>query len=246
MNENPSIVDLSDYDAKGFVVITEAIDRSACEVAQEKIWALLEKNHGIRSTDPSTWQIADPRGLSELRQSGALQTTLTPKVMRAIAELFGERLWRRPSRWGGPLVTFPTAGPWQVPSKGWHIDYPARGNLGVRFGLKVLGLLKDMEPGGGATLVAPGSHRLVKQLASVSHGRDAGKSSEVRKKLLNRGVDFRQDYFEFTGRMGDVLLFDPWLFHAPSPNVRNTPRMMVEQNVPSVPALSLYAPRSDP
>ncbi len=241
MKEQSGLVDLIDYNTNGFVVLRGALEPSVCESAEKEIWVLLNKLHGIRSSDTSTWTIEDPRGLSALRGCGAFELTAPDLVMQAIEEILGERPWGRPDKWGGPLVTFPRIGPWKVPNKGWHIDYPARGNLGLRFGVKMLGLLKDMESGGGATLLSPGSHQVVHELTLEKRDGNAGNSSKVRKTLDARGHDFRNEYFEFTGSAGDVLLFDPWLFHAASPNTRKTPRMMVEQNVPSIAALSLYA-----
>ncbi len=240
MKERSRLVDLSDYNAIGFVVLRGAIEPSICESAEKETWALLNKLYGMRSSDKSTWTIKNPRGLSALRESGALERTAPDLVIQAIEEILGERPWSRPDKWGGPLVTFPQVGPWKVPNKGWHIDCPARGNLGHRFGVKMLGLLKKMESGGGATLLSPGSHRVVHQLTLEKRDGNAGKSSKVRRTLAARGYDFREDYFEFTGNAGDVLLFDPWLFHTASPNTRQTPRMMVEQNVPSIAALALY------
>ncbi|MEM7362548.1 MAG: phytanoyl-CoA dioxygenase family protein [Pseudomonadota bacterium] len=239
MNE-ASLINLDDYYQSGFVVLRGAIDTAICELAVEKIWAELARVHGIDSMDNSTWRIEDPRVLNQLRKIGALDETATSVVIDTIGTILGDQIWTLPRPWGGPLVTFPSSAPWAIPVDGWHIDYPARGNLASPFGVKMLGLLSDMQTGGGATLLVPGSHRLVQQLATESQDGDAGTSSEVRKALQSRGVDLRRDYYEFTGHRGDVLLFDPWLFHVPSQNIRSTPRMMVEQNIPSLSGLSIY------
>src|SRR5262249_5689497 len=54
------------------------------------------------------------------------------------------------------------------------------------------------------------------------------------------GVDLR--VVERTGTPGDVVLFHPWLFHAPAPNRLAPPRMMVGQNVSTVPGGAVGEP----
>ncbi len=106
----------------------------------------------------------------------------------------------------------------------------------------MLGLVADIESHGGGTLLVRRSHHLVRKLASTSAGGDAGSSSQVREKLDRSGTDFCDNVYEFVGKEGDVVLFDPWLFHSASKNVRSSPRLMIEQNLPSRKALKLYAP----
>lgn len=233
---------IDEFEHQGYIIIRNAIGSAHCNIMCESIWSALEKKHGILKDDQATWTIAEPRGLGFLRTSGVFDDAATPSVLHAVNTLIGHDSWDYPEHWGGTLVTFPSAGPWQVPSKGWHIDYPARGNLKRRFAVKMLALLSDMKPGGGATLLAPGSHLRVRELTQKFPDGNAGSSSEVKAIMTGKGVEFGSGCVEFTGAAGDVLLFDPWLFHNASKNVNSTPRMMVEQNIPTRAALSLYTP----
>src|SRR2546421_6794546 len=98
--------------------------------------------------------------LAELRRSDAFAPIGTPLVRDAIHAILGD-IWREPSDWGGALVTEPTAGTWQTPSGGWHLDYPVRGAPRVELHLKWLAYLDPVAHGGGATLVIARSHQLV-------------------------------------------------------------------------------------
>jgi ectoine hydroxylase-related dioxygenase (phytanoyl-CoA dioxygenase family) len=110
-----------------------------------------------------------------------------------------------------------------------------------------------MEVSGGNTLVVTGSHRLFQRLA-VKAGRPLP-SAEANRQLRSQqpwfaslssphdthgridrfmrnttsvdGVDVR--VVEMTGQPGDVYFMHPTLLHAPSPNVRNSPRLALTQ-----------------
>lgn len=47
---------------------------------------------------------------------------------------------------------------------------------------------------------------------------------------------------ELVGEPGDVVLFHPWLLHAPAANAGEEPRMMVSENLNTAAGLALYAP----
>ncbi|MGH3880461.1 MAG: phytanoyl-CoA dioxygenase family protein, partial [Actinophytocola sp.] len=142
----------------------------------------------------------------------------TPAVRHAIDELAGAG---QPFSWGDPLVTFPTAGEWRVPTTGWHIDFPARSNLR----LKWLGYLEPVRPRGGGTVVLAGSHRLVAEVLAERDPADPGRSADLRDAVLARtGAD---DVVELTGEPGDVVFMHPHVFHAPAPNHTDEPRLML-------------------
>ena len=69
-------------------------------------------------------------------------------------------------------MTFPAADVWDVPAGGWHIDFPARSALR----LKWLGYLEPVAVGGGGTVVLEGSHRLVANLLPDLDPADPGRS----------------------------------------------------------------------
>src|SRR5262245_61398233 len=114
--------------------------------------------------------------LTALRRKGFFDALATSEVVAAITELLGHADWPRPFSWGDPLVTVPGAGPWTVPAGGWHLDFPARGTLA----LKWLGYLAPVRAGGGGTVALAGSHRLVARYLEQADPDDPGRSPAVR------------------------------------------------------------------
>jgi ectoine hydroxylase-related dioxygenase (phytanoyl-CoA dioxygenase family) len=125
----------------------------------------------------------------------------------------------------------------------WHVDIdrlPEGGVTGVQF----FTFLDTVEPGGGATVVATGSHRLVNdgtrkrfwdvkaELARRPFFRDLFSHDATPEDTLGAvgradGVDLQ--VVELVGKPGDVYLMDLRVFHSRSPNTRETARMMVTQ-----------------
>ena len=247
------------YDRDGYLVVRGAIPAGACERMCDRLWEALGETHGIRRDVPETWTRAMPRGLQKLCKADAFEEIASPAFLAAVDDLIGEGTWDPPSHWGGPLATFPTPGPWDVPARMWHLDYPARGRHDPRFAVKALCLLAPLEPRGGGTLLLGGSHHLTTRLAEAAPPGDAGHSTDVRKRLAGEHAWFgdlvskgdrsdrvqrfmvdgtevdgvRLRVVEFIGDAGDVVFFHPWLFHNGSPNCRETPRLMAGQNLPT-------------
>ena len=131
---------------------------------------------------------------------------------------------------------------WTVPHRVWHTDAPRVTLPGVP-GIIMLAFLDTVLPGGGGTLFVAGSHRLLdapgRELRSKAFRKALkrkpyfevllGAAGPERTRFLEEnhrvdGVDVR--LVELTGNAGDVVLADARLLHAPSPNVRPTPRLM--------------------
>jgi hypothetical protein len=201
----------------GYVRIGRAFARTAPAMA-DALWAELERRHGIVRGRPETWTFIEPRGLGALRRAGAFDALATPPVRAAIDELLG-RGWPKPFSWGDPLVTFPRPGEWRTPTRGWHIDFPARSALR----LKWLGYLEPVGPGGGGTVIAAGSHHRVAEYLREADPADPGRSAAIRDAVLGETTGM----VELTGEPGDVVFLHPHLFHAPAPNHSTPPRLMV-------------------
>jgi hypothetical protein len=173
---------------------------------------------------PETWTVTEPRGLGALRRAGAFDALATPAVVAAIDELLGDG-WPTPYSWGDPLVTFPQPQPqpgeWRMPTTGWHIDFPARSTLR----LKWLGYLAPVGPGGGGTVIAAGSHHRVAEYLRTADPADPGRSAAIRDAVL--GARPAERAIELTGEPGDVVFLHPHLFHAPAANHSSAPRLMV-------------------
>ena len=255
------------YDRDGYVVVGGAISAAACERMCDRIWDALAAEHGVRRDDPTTWAGVTPSGFQKLCKADAFAEIASRDFLAAVDDLIGEGTWEPPRHWGGPLVTFPTDGPWDVPARRWHLDYPVRGSHGPRFAVKALCILTRLATGGGGTLLLAGSHHLTTRVAATAPAGAGGHSGDVRRMLArqqtwfgdlvsNRDASDRVRRFmrgsteidgvslrvvEFAGEAGDSVFFHPWLFHNASPNCRATPRMVVGQNFTTRAGLSIYA-----
>jgi hypothetical protein len=254
----------SEFVQRGLVRLAGAFAAAEAIAMCDRIWSVLAKRDGVMRGDPATWSAAQPCHFQVLRRAGVFEPVASPAVVTALDDLLGQGEWLRPRHWCQALVTFPRDGAWHVPPGPWHVDWPARAAATRLFAVKLLAFLSSVRSQGGGTLVVAGSHRLVERL--VASGRGGG-SASVRKRLLAAdpwlrelasreataqrdarlmdegtsidGVELR--VLELTGEPGDVVLFHPWLLHAPAPNCATTPRLMVGDNVQTPSSLGLYA-----
>lgn len=243
---------------RGILRLTSVFPDADAACMVDKVCGLLEDKHGVRREDPATWTEEQPTGFQSLTRIGAFNSIVGPSLIDALNDLLGRAEWNPTKAWGAPLVTFPTTGrTWGVPRNQWHLDFPARGDADELPGIRILVFIAPVEAGSGGTVVAAGSHRIVKRL--VANGRThEGHSATVRDSLAAShswfrslwsetavaedrvryfmaeseridGVDVRVE--ELTGVTGDVILMHPWTFHAPAPNCGRKPRMMVGHSV---------------
>jgi hypothetical protein len=240
------------YRRDGVARLPGAFTVGAAEAMAEAVWSELERVHGIRSDDRSTWPAGEVRGLGRLRTEAAFRAIGTAQVEAVVTALVPERPPPPHDDWGGPLVTFPAAGTWRVPADGWHLDDPVRGAPASRLVLKWLAYLAPVATGGGGTVVIAGSHRLVAEWAAQAPPDDPGRSATVRDAVfglhpwfavLRRGArDAERDevlrtgdvvqgvpvrVVDLVGEPGDVVFMHPHTLHAAAPNAADHPRLMV-------------------
>lgn len=239
----------------------------------ERLWDELGWRAGIARADPSTWSVVEPRHLQALRRAHVFAAIASPAVIAAVDALLGSGAWLRPRSWGQALVTFPPLGgargdAWRVPHRNWHFDWPICGAIEPLTGVKLMAYLAEVGPGGGGTVVVEGSHRLVARLVASeerprpgrvlrgqlfasdpwlaalgSAGDDAERSARLVSGTVVDEVPVR--VAELTGEPGDVILFHPWLLHAPAPNRAALPRLMVGQNLLTARGRALYGAKDD-
>ena len=239
-------------DARGLVRLQGAVPVADAEAMADALWAFMDRKYGIRRHDPGTWTTERPAQFAALNRTGAFARVASPTVSAALDDLLGA--WTPPKAWGPPLVAFPGTGrTWVLPHGTWHLDSPAEpGGRGLGTVGRVFVILAPLAPGGGATVVAEGSHRIAEAEADRA-GRTLT-SAEIRERLRRRdwfrdlslpgapaerrrrfmdetteveGVPLRVS--EMTGQPGDAWLMHPNCLHASAPNVLATPRMVVTQ-----------------
>ncbi|MDG4825653.1 phytanoyl-CoA dioxygenase family protein [Asanoa sp. WMMD1127] len=223
----------------GLLRLPAALPDPDVAAMRDRFWSFLTAEHGLRPDDPVTWTVEHPRHLQALRRSGAFAPLGGAQVVGALDDLLG--VWRRPTSWGLPLVTFPRTGRWRLPATGWHVDsYGPEHDLP---GVTVFAFLLPVAAAGGGTAVLAGSHHLVnRHIATTGTWRPA----EVKAALTAAHPWLRETWRgnrepgdeavldgisvevrELTGNPGDVVLMHPRTLHAPSPNTGPTPRMML-------------------
>lgn len=235
-----------EFHRRGLLCLPAAVPGDDVERMRDRIWHHLQHVHGARPDRPGTWPVGALAHFQSLARTGAFTALASAPVVEAIEALLGRHGWQAPEQWGRPLVTFPDAASWRLPSRGWHRDSSDRPGDPV---LVVFACLAPVEREGGGTLVMAGSHRL-----TGPEGRYAGlRSAQVRERLAAEHAWF-QDLFtpgaepdrtarlfgsryevdriplemtELTGGPGDVFVMHPQSLHAVAPNALGTPRLML-------------------
>jgi hypothetical protein len=257
------------YHRDGWLMLCGIVPASTCAAVGDALWRALEAAHGIRRDAPETWRLEYPRRLTRYLHADDFAALACPALIELLDDLLGSGTWPHPRVWAQPLPLFPAPGPWDVPARMWHLDYPVRGRRDHGFAVKVLCLLTDVAPQGGGTLLVEGSHRLMSGYAA---GGICGSSARMRRRLCqdqpwfralmsaDGNADDRVRRFmvegavvddvpvrvaEVTGSSGDLVLFHPWLLHNVSANRRAEPRMLVGQSFTTRDGLQIYRPDPD-
>ena len=206
-----------ELETTGITYLRGALPRADADAIATTVWDAFEAR-GVRRGDPSTWpnQMLETK-LQRLRKAGTFAAFGTPGVAEALHALLGD--WKELDPWGGALISFPVPGPWRMPTKNWHFDFPASGPPDRPQIMRLFGFVNDVVPQGGGTLVIEGSHELVRRWVAAAPNHDAGNSKTVKKRLAREypwfdaptpdgteidGVRVRA--VELTGQAGDVAL----------------------------------------
>lgn len=238
--------DRGEYDRRGLIRLPGAVPPRDIEQMRSRVWQELHRRSGASPGHPESWPSATPAHFQSLTGTGAFDAMASPSVLSVIEELVGRHRWLSPDHWGRPLVTFPQAGPWHLPSRGWHQDSSDRPGDPL---LVVFVCLDVVRPAGGGTLVVAGSHRLTApgsryaglrsaqvrdHLAAdsawfhdlLTPGQEPARTERLRgATCIVDGIDL--DIVELTGAAGDAFLMHPRLLHAVAPNALDTPRLML-------------------
>jgi hypothetical protein len=247
----------SDYQHRGVTRLLGAVDADAAQGMAERVWGLLAERLGI-DRDTRGPRIVGASKANSLKKAGAFNAMASPRIRGALDELLGAERWVEPEPWGQLLFTLPMPGTWFLPSKSWHLDFPAPGDLAGLAGAQVFVFLEPSQHQGGGTLCVEGSHTLIGRRRETDGARKEGRSKHMRQALVssvpwmrdlteNTGTpDERIERFmrhttefegaalrvaEMTGEPGDAWIMHPWLLHASSPNTGGNARMMLTERL---------------
>ncbi len=235
---------------RGVIRVPHLLDTGIIGSALEPVWQRLAK-HGV--TAASGWRAAGVERASIMAGANLLKGVADSRAFRdlmipAIEQIGRELLDGQPTfpMMARPqlLFTLPNADVWRVPHQIWHLDLPRLPD-GELAGVQVFGCLNDIPPGGGATLIVAGSHRLQnngtfirskvvkKRLKAMPWFRDLMSSHTAdRSVFLNQigkvgEVDVQ--VMELCGNAGDCYFVDMRTLHTIAPNAGTVPRAMVTQ-----------------
>jgi hypothetical protein len=198
--------DVDAFVEHGFCVLRGAFTAKQAAAARTVVWRRMAQQAGIRRDDPATWP--DSYDIEERPAAPEVLGCFTDRLVAAVERLVGAGRWNGLRTWGFWPVNF-SYGAHEldpVPTHGWHVD----GNWfrhtpdAPEQGLLLVGLFSDVEPGGGAAMVAAGSHR---RAARVLAAHPAGLTHrELFDAVLAEPIG---TITELTGAAGDVVLRPP-------------------------------------
>ena len=246
-----------EFDRSGIARLPGAVAQEVVREMCDSVWDTVERRGEIRRDDPRTWKAQRTTGLHDLPESVNFQRIASPFICDALDGLFGTRNWARPERRFSMLVAFPESDrPWDVPSQGWHLDYPVVRGLDGNYAVRIFVSLVKLSHGGGGTLFIAGSHRLLQRLFAKKTA-ERMRSADARKALIRNSpwakalfsLDGKTDrvrrfinasttidkqevrVVEMTGETGDVFLTHPALLHSISTNCSSEPRIVLSGSV---------------
>lgn len=182
-------------------------------------------------TEPQVW-------LQEMMTSPPYTDALTERFCAAVDQLVGPGRWQLTQEMGWWPVTFPGfddppySDSWHIEG-GWFHHHPWSPEQAILN----LFCFSTVEPGGGGTLLAEGSHHLAARLLweAEPDGLEADDFDTPLTKILDQAN--WPGKVEVVAEEGDVVLAHPLLFHSANPNHGTRPRVMAQ------PAFSMTEPK---
>jgi hypothetical protein len=223
--------EIESFVERGWCRLERAFTPGQARAARTIVWQRMWEKRGISESDPATWPpVFD---IEEHLHHPQVLECFTDRLASAIEQLLGAGRWSGARQWGLWPVNFHYGRDERdpVPQWGWHIDGNwFRHTLDCpKQGLLVIGLFCDVEPEGGGTVVAGGSHhRTARVLAAHPDGLS---HRELFEHVLAEPIG---DFEELTGAAGDVVLAHPFLFHTRGFKRRGSPRVISNTEAPLV------------
>lgn len=213
---------IDDFVEQGFTILSGGFPRSVAAAVRADLGARI----GADLLDRATW--AQPRvWLKETLTVPPFTDAITAPFAAAVDQLVGPGRWEPLDYMGWWPVTFPG---FPDPPYGddWHVEGAFRHHIwSPEQALLPLFCFSDVEPGGGGTLLASGSHAVVAKVLwdAEPDGLDPDDIWPV------VGAHLDQDGWEkveIVAEAGDIVLAHPLIFHSSNPNHGSRPRVMAQ------------------
>jgi hypothetical protein len=244
--------DLEHFRTFGWIRVQGAFSADAAAAMCDVIWGALGKV-GILRDDPSSWTKTRPEHLQHLKSDPVFRVVGSERTIGAIRQLLEGQLLPLPKDWGAFFLHFPTAGAWDVPGTGWHMDGDYTGQLSPPCGILIHAMLTDVGPRGGGTNIISASHRLVHKWFTENPPAAGVRGAQLRKSLQRhpylrdlcstddpavRIARFHErvemvdgmplQVVENTASAGDLVLMHTLLLHAvPAAHLGSQPRFLL-------------------
>lgn len=216
-----SRLEIDDFVERGWTVLRGAFPRYVAEAVLDALTVKCDCD--LR--DPTTWT-KPSIVLREAYAGSPWMDAVTSRFAAAMEQLAGAGRWKPHTKMGWWPIRFPG-----FPDPPYGDDWHVEGNFphhltSTEQAILNLFLFTDVEPGGGATLLAEGSHLRVGQvLAGI------GPTGIEARDLADRVVrlaDVFDSVVEACAAAGDVVLAHPLLLHSSSHNRGTRPRVMAQ------------------
>ncbi len=185
--------EMSTFEDRGFVKLEAVVNRDRLAGLAAAAWMALGAQFGI-SDDRTTWPLGARKTVRRaVRDDPAFVELGTSTITVLVDRVLGAGSWAPPRHWGATMeVVFPAldAGPWRLPTTPWHLDFPFDMQVDRVGGLKVVVLLDEVAPDGGATLVVARSHHAIARF--VRTAADCSDHSGTQKAFLKSAPWLRQ------------------------------------------------------
>ena len=260
----------------GYTKVEQAIPPAQALAAQDFLWGKLEAR-GIKRDDRSTWTDPFVR-IDEMLGDPVVLACMTRRLADAVEDVVGEGRWREymhPRPWGFWPVNFARGAdkPWDVPFNDWHLDgadwlYTVDA---PHQGLLLLCIFSQIEPRGGGTLLAEGSHQVIARslnrhpegidrvafirqvaaehpwLGTLTRPSPTPRLSRMRVEFFMNTIFTDADgtrlrVVEATGSPGDIYLCHPFIYHSTSSNHSGRPRFICNLTTPLFEKMNLARP----
>jgi hypothetical protein len=202
--------DIESFVELGYCTLRGAFTAQQAGAASDCLWRRVEQKTMIRRHDPATWPEA--YDIEEHLQSPEVLACFSDDLTFAVEQLVGSGRWRGYREWGFWPINFSYGAnlPYDYPIGGWHIDGNwFRHTLDCpKQGLLVIGLFTDIQPRGGGTILAGGSHKITARV--LARHPDGISHVDLFHEVLQEPLGH---FWEVTGNAGDVFLCHPFLFH---------------------------------
>jgi Phytanoyl-CoA dioxygenase (PhyH) len=224
---------IDEFIERGWTLLRHGFAPAVAQAVRRDLGARI----GIDLERPEQW--TQPRvWLQEMMTAPPYTDALTVRFHAAVDQLVGPQRWEMTREMGWWPVSFPgfTDPPygddWHIEG-GWFRHYPTSPEQA----LLNLFCFSEVDPGGGGTLLAAGSHHVAARI--LWEAEPGGLEADDFDGPLTASLDQtgRTGVAEVVAQAGDVVLAHPLLFHSSSPNHGARPRVMAQ------PAFRMTGPR---